>query len=178
MWVPKEAAVGVVWRRAIAQEAALVVAHLRAVGALLAVGQQGGRRGRGRRAGSWRGRGALLGAVVLAHQVLDAMLGRVVGQVAPAGPGGPAHAAVVGSQRRAELLFRSRVRGGGPKFRVAPEDLALQARCRRENKTQCEQKKLGEKLDTAAAPPWPFLNTQVCSVACSNLKLLYVSSVY
>lgn len=77
------------------------------------------------------------------------MLSGVIGQVTPAGTGGPPHAAVVGSQCRAELLFQSRVRRGGPKFRVAPEDLALQAHChggikynvnKRSKTRACEQK--------------------------------------
>lgn len=55
------------------------------------------------------------------------MLGGVVRQVTPAGTSGPAYTAVVRSQRRAKLLLRSRVRGGGPKFGVTLEDLALQA---------------------------------------------------
>lgn len=124
--VPEEAAVGVVGPGG----AALVAADLRAVRALLAVGLHGrGQRGR-LGAGARLRRGPLLGAVVLAHQVLDAMLGGVIRQVAPAGPRRAPHAAVVGAQRRAELLLLTGARGGGPEFRVAPEDLALQARCR------------------------------------------------
>lgn len=134
--VPEEAAVGVVGRRRVAAEAALVVAHLRPVRALLAVGllllrrrRRQQRRG-GRGVGAGLGRGPLPGAVVLAHQILDAMLGRVERQVPPAGPGGAAHAAVVRPQRRAELLLGAGARGGGPELGVTPEYLALQARCR------------------------------------------------
>ena len=58
------------------------------------------------------------------------MLGGVVRQVTSAGARGAADAAVVRTQRRAELLLRPRVGGGGPEFRVALEDLALQAHCR------------------------------------------------
>lgn len=118
--VPEEAAVGVVVLGGVARDAALVVAHLGAVRALLAVGgqqlgRQGGLRGRGRRrAGAGLRRGTLLGAVVLAHEVLDAMLRRVVGQVAPAGARRPPHTAVVRPQRRAELLLPPAVRGGRP----------------------------------------------------------------
>ena len=78
------------------------------------------------------GCGALLGTVVLSHQVFDAMLGQVEGQVTAAGPGGPADAAAVSPQRRAELHIRLRLRTGrgSPEFRVALEDLTLQAHCR------------------------------------------------
>ena len=65
--VPEEAAVGVVGRRRVAVEAPLIVTHLRAVGALLAVGQERRRQGRKRGPGPWLGGGPLLGAVVLAH---------------------------------------------------------------------------------------------------------------
>ena len=128
--IPEEAAVGVVVLRGVPGDAALVVAHLGPVGALLAVrGRRLGRRRWGGRVGPGRRGGALLGAVVLAHEVLDAVLRRVVRQVAAAGAGRPPHAAVVRPQRRAELLLPGRVGGGGPEVRVALEDLALQAGC-------------------------------------------------
>lgn len=118
--VSEEAAVRVVGLSGAARQAALVVADFRAVGALLAVGLE--RRGQGRQlgAGARLRRWPLLGAVVLAHEVLDAMLGGVVRQVAPAGTRRAADAAVVCSQRRAELLLLTRARGGGPKLRVTP----------------------------------------------------------
>lgn len=65
--VSKEATVGVVRRRRVAWKTALIVAHLRTVGAFLAIGQErwGCRRKWG--AGTWLGCRPLLGAVVLAH---------------------------------------------------------------------------------------------------------------
>lgn len=49
-----------------------------------------------------RSRRAFLGAVVLDHEVLDAVHGGVEGQVAAAGAGGAAGAQGVGAQRGAE----------------------------------------------------------------------------
>lgn len=75
VWVSKEAAVGVVGWRGMARKAAFVVTLLRPIGALLAVrlelwwwGWSGG-------PGSRLGCRSLLGAVVLTHEVLYAMLG-------------------------------------------------------------------------------------------------------
>jgi len=110
-------------------EAFLVVADLRAVRALLAVP------GRRQRAQVWLRRGAILGAAVLAHEVLDAMNRRVVGQVPPAGARGPPRAQGVGAQCRAELggVVRGRrvaARRGAPELRVALEDFARGGGCR------------------------------------------------
>jgi len=65
VWISKEATVGVVGRRCVAKKTPLIVADLRAIGALLAVRQE--RRRRKRYAGTWLGCRPLLGAVVLAH---------------------------------------------------------------------------------------------------------------
>lgn len=127
--VPKEPAVGVVGGGRVLVKALLVVADLGAVGALLAVpGGQCPEAG--------LGRGAILGAVVLHHEIVYAMHGGVVGQVAPAGARGAAGAVRVGPQRRAELrrLLRAQVvraRRGRPELRVALEDLAWRCHCGR-----------------------------------------------
>lgn len=73
VWVSKEAAVGVVGWRGMARKAAFVVTLLRPIGALLAVRLElwwwsGG-------PGSRLSCRPLLGAVVLAHEILYAMLG-------------------------------------------------------------------------------------------------------
>lgn len=131
-------------------EALLVVADLGAVGALLAVP------GRRERAQAWLGRGAILGAVVLAHEVLYAMDGRVVGQVAPAGAGRASRAQGVGAQGCAELggVVRGRgvaTRRGAPELRVALEDLARGGGCR-------ERK--GRDITMGACPRTPRLGRQ------------------
>ena len=128
VWVPEEAAVCVVGGGCAIVETLLIVADLRAVRALLAV--------------PWRRqcaqvrlrRGAILGAVVLAHEVLDAMDGRVVGQVAPAGAGRAPRAQGVCAQRGTELGGVVRgwcvaARCGAPELRVALEDLARGSGC-------------------------------------------------
>lgn len=104
--VPEEPAVGIVGGSRVFMKALLVVADFGAVGALLAIpGGQCPEAG--------LGRGAILGAVVLHHEIVYAMHGRVVGQVAPAGAGGAAGAVRVGAQRRAEFgrLLRAQVVG-------------------------------------------------------------------
>lgn len=120
--VPEEPAVGIVGGNRVFMKALLVVADFGAVGALLAIP-------RGQCPEAGLGRGAILGAVVLHHEIVYAMHGRVVGQVAPAGAGGAAGAVRVGTQRRAEFgrLLRAQVVGarrGCPELRVALEDLA------------------------------------------------------
>lgn len=125
--VPEEPAVSIVGGGRVFVKALLVVADFGAVGALLAVpGGQCPEAG--------LGCGAILGAVVLHHEIVYAMHGRVVGQVAPAGAGGAAGAVRVGAQRRAELggLLRAQVVGarrGRPELRVALEDLAWRRHC-------------------------------------------------
>lgn len=108
-------------------KALLIVADFGAVRALLAVpGGQCPEAG--------LGRGSILGAVVLHHEIVYAMHGRMVGQVPPAGAGGATGAVRVGAQRRAE--FRGflcaqvvRTRRGRPELRVALEDLAWRRHC-------------------------------------------------
>lgn len=105
-------------------EAALVVAGVRA-GA-----RERGAPGRGRRGG------ALARAVVLDHQVLDAVHGRVEGQVPAAGARGAPCAERVGAERPAEAARArpahgsrrapaSQAQGGRHVLGVAAEDLAL-----------------------------------------------------
>lgn len=125
--VPEEPTVGVVGSCRVFVKALLVVADFGAVRALLAVpGGQCPEAG--------LGRGAILGAVVLHHEIVYAMHGRVVGQVPPAGAGGAAGAVRVGAQRRAELrgflcAQVVRTRRGRPELRVALEDLAWRRHC-------------------------------------------------
>lgn len=149
--IPEEPAVGVVGGGRVLVEALLVVADLGAVRALLAVpGGQGPEAG--------LGRGAILGAVVLHHEVVDAVHGRVVGQVSPAGAGRAAGAVRVGPERRAELgrLLRARLvraRRGRPELRVALEDLAWRRHWGR-------RKARGSALDRPQAlPPSPGPNS-------------------
>lgn len=108
-------------------KALLIVADFGAVRALLAIpGGQCPEAG--------LGRGAILGAVVLHHEIVYAMHGGVVGQVTPAGAGGAAGAVRVGTQRCAKFrrLLRAQVVGarrGCPELRVALEDLAWRCHC-------------------------------------------------
>lgn len=145
--VPEEAAVRVVGGRRVLVEALLVVADLGAVGALLAVARR------------WQGaqarlrRGAILGAIVLAHEVLYAMDGRVVGQVAPAGTGRAPRAQGIGAQRRAELGGVVRgwgvaARRGAPELRVALEDLARGRGCGAQEGTGGQDQRAGSALLT------------------------------
>jgi len=127
--VPEEPAVGIVGGSRVFVEALLVVADLGAVGPLLAVPG-------GQCPESGLGRGAILGAVVLHHEIVYAMHGGVVGQVAAARAGGAAGAVRVGAQRRAEFrrLLHAQVVGarrGRPELRVALEDLAWRRHCGR-----------------------------------------------
>lgn len=130
--VPEEPAVGVVGSGRVFVKALLVVADFGAVGALLAIpGGQCPEAG--------LGRGTILGAVVLHHEIVYAMHGGVVGQVAPAGAGSAAGAVRVGTQCRAKFrrLLRAQVVGarcGRPELRVALENLAWRRHCRRGGK--------------------------------------------
>lgn len=72
MWVSKQAAVGIIGWRRIFVEAPLIVADLRAVRSLLTVATGWGAEAR------LRG-GAVFGAVVLGHEVVDSVDGRVIG---------------------------------------------------------------------------------------------------
>lgn len=135
VWISKEATVGVIGRCRVPWKTALIVAHFWAVRALLAVRREL-RWWRWRRCtGTWLGCRPLLGAVVLDHQILDAMLGGVICQITSTGTCCPAYTAVIRPQRYTELLLGSRVCGGGPKFCVTLENLALQTHCRGDKDT-------------------------------------------
>lgn len=114
-----------------------VITGVRAGGAR-AGAREGGAPGRG------RGRGALAGAVVLDHQVLDAVHRRVEGQVPAAGAGGAPRAERVGAQGPTEAARAqpaapagassskgprrtptSEAQGGRHVLGVAAQDLAL-----------------------------------------------------
>lgn len=105
-------------------------------------GVHGARAGQGGAAGQGRGRGALAGAVVLNHQVLDAVHRRVEGEVPAAGarrapcaqrigaerPAEAAGAAPASSVRSSERSWgapASEAQGGRYILSVAAEDLAL-----------------------------------------------------
>lgn len=127
VWVAEEAAVGVVGGCGVARQAAFIVAQFWPV-AVFYVRQGRQRWDRGLFRGcNWHSCGALLGAVVLVHATVNAMLGQVEGQVASAGPGSPTHAAAVGPQRCAELHIRLRLRTSrsSPEILVAFEDFTL-----------------------------------------------------
>lgn len=130
--VPEEPAVGIVGGGRVFVKALLVVADFGAVGSLLAVpGGQCPEAG--------LGCGAILGAVVLHHEIVYAMHGGMVGQVTSAGAGGAAGAVGVGTQRRAKFgcLLCAQVVGarrGRPELRVALEDLAWRRHCKRGGK--------------------------------------------
>lgn len=137
MRVSEEATVGVVRRGRVTCQTALIVAHLRPVGTLLAVGHDWGRWRRRRGSGSRLERWPLLGAVLLVHKVLYAMLDGVIGQVAPAAPRQSAHAAFIHPQSRAVLLLpESRVWGDCQIFSGALDYLALQTRCQEDKRNQ------------------------------------------
>lgn len=120
--VSKQPTVGVVGAQGVFVEATFIVAALGAVRALLAVTP--GQRGEARLGG-----GPIFGAVVLGHEIIDAVDCRVVEKVSPAGASRVVGAEGIGTQGSAEL--RSilsgrglRPRGCGQKFRVALHDLA------------------------------------------------------
>lgn len=118
---------------------ALVVAGVRGRGA---GGADGARAGKDGAPGRGRGRGPPARAVVLDHQVLDAVHRRVEGQVPAAGAGGASSAERVGAEGSAEAAGAQRAtpaaaperarraptseaQGGGHVLSIAAEDLAL-----------------------------------------------------
>ena len=119
MGVPKHAAVEVLWGLSLTLQVALLIET-----------DISGDRGLG--LGSWLSSGPCFGAAVLHEEVLDALDGRVVCQVPPAGPSRPAGAVGIRAQGTAVTGVptlpanpTTKVQGGSYKLRVTLQYFAL-----------------------------------------------------
>lgn len=87
--------------------------------------------------GTWRCGRPLFGAVVLGHEVLDAVDGRMIHKIPTAGSCRPAGAAGIGAQGIAKgcvLVGATQVECGGHVLGVAAQNLAVGTNCSMKSK--------------------------------------------